>query len=384
MKRTTYYVLPAGLVILSSIFIATKTDIRKLVRMPKTQDESWYCPSLQRYFKGQKANRRNRLKRVVFHQNLGGLGDNIRGLIEQAWMAYKSNRFIFFDIQNPYPLSSVLSENAVDLFAFTKNDAWDKVSSQERYRNHGALRKAMKSSNMTIHSTKKAPRAPWMEHNKFEIDFSNVTKYINESESCKNTDFTKRIIARKLLEPSKHILKMKNEFLALHNLCAYKEECVFFKPRNYYAIHARLGGGTGEYRMERFAKMYENIDFMVSCFVKSILSISERENDRNPVIFVATDTQEFKKKFKLAFEKRSISGKVISQNSSVSHYLKINSNSTEGKEIFLAQHVELRIIGGAKQILATWSGYSKSAFLLGTASKYTMISHESCEEEEIR
>lgn len=368
----------AALNLISTAIILTLyqgASVRRRENVVKnTYGSNGECFDLRGYLKWHEKNRNRRVKRVIFRKMIGGIGDNIRAFIDVFWFAYKTNRLVLFDITRPLPLSNALSEKSIQSFVYKKNDEWDRDSDTTTIEDIDRLIYELKSNVTTVYTRKGPPVAPWIEGYSQSKDLYQLDNTLG----CTLTEERRREIARIVFEPSQELVQLRNTMMITAGLCVHGEECAVDSGKTYYGIHARLGGDTFENTRSRFSRLFQNMDPIGDCFLDKVRTISKEENDMNPAVFLASDTVEFKSKFTEKFEKEFKNGILLSLNQSIMHYNKIPKNSDAGMQTFLGQHLEMLTLGGAKQIISLWSGFSKSAYLKGEATQYTLLDFDSC------
>lgn len=118
----------------------------------------------------QSINRNKRVKIVIFLKNNGGIGDNIRALIDMFCLALNSGHIILLDINYPYPLAHVLSERARKNFVFSKFDDWDTESNRTPVNNNKQLFSLMNNDVNTVYAIKGPHMAPWIKQKELKLN----------------------------------------------------------------------------------------------------------------------------------------------------------------------------------------------------------------------
>lgn len=323
-------------------------------------------------------------RRVIFRTIGAGLGDHIKALVWVYGYAVLTRRLLIIDWSNPYPLESVLSDSSVERFIYRpvldSSGLSEGYGANYRFQYRRGIPSYMlqllaRNDVHTVILQCGPAQTPYSV--KEELVGSPSRFDIPQQEKTIIPQFSwvaRRTAARILLEPSAEIQRRVSAFKSLHGICTYNETgCL--NGESYYSVHARLGIGTSETHFSRFKGMLGNEKYIARCFVAHL---KENNVPADAVVFVASDTAEWKSIFINVMQKYMPGVRVIYYDVIPGHFRDINKRTFEGKNRFLDQHTEMIIIGNAVRTFALRSGFPEVGFLRGYGRHYTRIELSSC------
>lgn len=351
---------------------------------------------LEQHLRWHDANRNNRSTRRLIFQTIGaGLGDHIKALVWAYGYAVLTKRLLLIDWPSPYPIETVLSDRARHRFIYRSELDSAGVGPGYGLDFNFEYRQGLTPSMLNllvsdVHTVflRIGPAQPP----------DAVIKKLRGSRWGNKTlpRFSwnaRRAVTKTVLEPSSELLKYligERHHLAL---CAYHESCddenlferwtraiVYggstLQRRQYFAVHARLGLGTNESHITRFASSLGHERQIAECFARAVKSYAAPSKD--PVVFVASDTASWRLLFKDVLLKLLPRAKAVHLDQRPTHFRSIRSGSKHGRETFLNLHAEMLLIGDAQRTIAFSSGFPAVGFWRGHGRHFTLLSREQC------
>lgn len=332
------------------------------------------------------AHRRNLdTRRVIFRTIRAGLGDHLKALVWVYGYAVLTRRLLIIDWSNPYPIESIISTRSVDRFIYRPV-----LDSSRLSRGYG--------SNYRFNYRDGIP--PYMLHLLARNDVHTVLLQCGPAQPPDSvrdelvgspSRFNKpgrsqihipkfswaarRTATHILLEPSTEIRRRISQFQEQHGICAYNETGCS-KDAFYYSVHARLGIGTAETHFTRFKGLLGHEKSIARCFVAQL---KQNHIATNAVVFVASDTAEWRAIFINVMKKYMPDVRVIYYDAIPKHFRDINTRTMEGKNRFFDLHTEMIIIGNAIRTFAFRSGFPEVGFWRGHGRHYTTVNASDCE-----
>ncbi len=357
----------------------------------------WY----EQHLRWHDANRLNRSSRRLVFRTIGaGLGDHVKALVWAYGYAVLTRRLLIIDWPLPYPIETVLSTRARNRFIYrSKLDSAGVgpgygLEFNFKYRK-GLTPRMLRLLNGDAHTVflRIGPAQPP----------DTVMKELRGSRwgNRKLPRFSwdaRRAVTKTLLEPGGELLKYLIDARHRLALCANHESCTretvagrwlraivyggsTMPRRQYFAVHARLGLGTGESHITRFASSRGHEEHIAACFARAVKSYAGPSKD--PVVFVASDTASWRPLFKRILHLYLPDARVEHLEQRPEHFRSIPTGSKRGRATFLALHAEMLLIGDAKRTIAFSSGFPAVGFWRGHGRHYNLLSRERCLAENV-
>ena len=186
------------------------------------------------------------------------------------------------------------------------------------------------------------------------------------------TQIVTRAAVRKILEPSAELASLLETTRQELLLCPARGRCEGDAQR-YVTVHARLGVGTNETSLSRFQGMGSKLRSVASCYARAVATWTQLSPT---VVYVASDTAEWPALFELEMKKLVPDARIEYLPDEPVHIHSISE--TEGRTIFLRQHLENLLIGDGEQVVVMRSGFPEVGFWRGTGSVYTTLGPGAC------
>lgn len=302
-----------------------------------------------------------------------GIGDQIRAMMAAYQYAVLSRRVLRIDWTFPHPLSLLMSDSARKRFVY--NGGVDEIREALRrqpkwryeFRGTGLSREMFDYLNSDA-NTVILSIGPSVQTGNDAVQGLRP----NDTTIPRWTPVSARAAIRKVLEPSRELAALVEEAQRELGLCSTNSRCRSGR-NNYISVHARLGVGTNESRLERFAGMETKLTSTARCFA---LAVKRYARVSPMVVFVASDTSSWPAIFETEMKKIMPSARVVFVDDEPMHIHSISPS--EGRTVFLRQHMENLLIGGAQHTIALRSGFPEVGFWRGTGIYYTMLRKMPC------
>ncbi len=180
----------------------------------------------------------------------------------------------------------------------------------------------------------------------------------------------RRAITKLLLEPSATLNRTRRRVSAELGLCDVSAECAPTQ-QHYIALHARLGG-VGEENEKRFRKLKDKYEMVARCLAGWVTQVAKKQNIRQPRIFLATDTPQFRELFN-----RTMGGNRVRWLDLEGTRL-VHSSTTNSTRSHTIMQLDNLIIANARHIVTFKSGFSDVAFWRGDARSFQTLWHHHC------
>jgi len=318
-------------------------------------------------------------RRVIFQTIGAGLGDHIKALVWAYGYAVLTRRLLVIDWQNPYPIESVISPLAVSRFIYRPQldsvGKWERHGCEYNFKYGRGIPEYMLKllARQDVHTVllKIGPAQP--PDSVRDVLLGSPRRFGARRVIPRFSWAARRTATRLLLEPSAEIRGRLAAFKRTHGICAYNEaNCAGV---GYYAVHARLGIGTGETHFARFSGMADRVSSIAHCFVDEL---EKRGVPEKATVLVASDTAAWRTSFRAAMRERMPDSRVIYYGSTPKHFRDIDKGSSAGRNSFLDQHTEMILIGNAIRTVAFRSGFPEVGFWRGYGRHYNVVDRKEC------
>lgn len=339
---------------------------------------------ISRYLQWHSLNRYNGTRSVVYQTNRGGIGDNVRAMLDVYALAVLTQRLFLIDMRKPYPISILVSESSQKRFIVndTRLDAAVKekkpwIASLKLPNDAANAPKLMLKLLREGTNTVVLNSGPRVTSAALNAELAELKIRNSQSSPPRFSQMTQRAITRSLLEPSLALSMSFNATLSRLQLCIDNIYCPSGSSR-YVAVHARLGGGVGEGNHRRFAFIKGSEEKLAKCYAREVGKIARIAKLREPVVYIATDTLTFRPTLHRHLVQEIQNVRVVHLQQDVRHINRIPVGTAVGLDIFKSQHEEMLLLGHATHIVAMWSGFSRAAFWRGNAEKLKYITKDGC------
>ncbi len=336
------------------VFGTTKVQSKQQLKMSKKSIDFW----VNNYLRWHDAHRHNTSRVAVLLPSTDSLADQVSSIMNVWAFSVLTNRLVLLGVNQPFPLSNVISSHARERFGF------------EGYRD---MRISTLRAPNIVHSDRGR-----LSYQQVRSDAPVVVLQLSKmkhpsalisalAKGKKVPPFSlevRRRIARLLLEPSNAVTQAVNSFSTQHGLCTRDQQngrqTETSNPcTRHISIYAQFKTRYGR----------RNIAKVVSCFARHVRRIVERENNHSLTIFVHTDSSEFREELKKALRFVKLKTKA---------YHPYYDAKLDGQ---VRVHAENVVLSNARHIVGFQSGFSRAAFLRGHAKSYTIIRPESCAQQ---
>lgn len=352
-------------------------QIRRSLKNDPAAVEFW----ISRHLAWHDANRyKPNERRLVFVQNGAGIGDRIKALIAAYGYAVLTRRLLLILWEEPNPLADVLSERSRERFIFRSdldsNGLEARHGMDYKFRYFRSMPDSLvKKLASDIHTVTLKMGPPKQTPDRLRQALRG-NRFLNESIPL-YTPYVWKLATQELLERSQKVNEDVSRVQDKLGICGNTERCPSGR-KHYISVHARIGLGIGENHW-RFARFKSHFHDIAVCFARVVrmYAISKHIG-----VFVASDTPEWTRVFTEVMKKEMPYNRVIRMITKPAHIRNIK-RSQNGKEIFIAQFVEMAILGDATRVVALRSGFSRAAFWMGQADNYIQLDTMKCAKEKI-